>query len=262
MKKVFIMMALMAMAGIAGAQNVRYVYIPGDGEHRIGLVLGPSFGQKEMVVGEDGSSKTESISSSLGFTAGLRWGYETEWGRTVGFGNFVALLYNLTPFSGEYHDAANAAHKISYMGQAASIYESPNLTIDLNDQLKLSLGVGLEFRFGIPGKAKVDGVAMERAKSEDNSDLLASIFNVAIGLDGNVGCKYFITDEFYVGGRLQYNFFSYTFMDMDNSFDDDEPMPKNFAGVVAVDRAKNQSVSLYTPKPMPVQLLFEVGYRW
>lgn len=264
MKKLIITMALMAMAGIASAQNVRYIYIPGDGEHRLGLVLGPSFGQKEMSMSDtrNSSSSTATINSSLGFDIGIRWGYETEWGRTIEWGNHTALMYSMVPFSGEYTVNGGANHEISYLGQAAHLYESPNMVISLSDQLKLTLGIGLDIRFAIPGKTKVDGQTLERVKSSDNGDLLVSILNISAGFDGNVGCKYFITDEMYVGGRLQYNFYSYSFMDMENDFDGGEAKPESYAGMMAVDMANKQSAAIYVPKPMPVQLMFEVGYRW
>lgn len=263
MRKTFILAALLAIAGIASAQNVRYVYIPGDGEHRLGLVLGPSFGQRLLYVGDGNAtlSETSSIMSSIGFNAGIRWGYETEWGRTVGFGNYVSLYYGMVPFSGEYLGSDGLSHKLKYNGQSAHIYESPNMTFDLNDQMKLSIGVGLDFGFAIPGKAKVDGVRMNRvASDEEDVDLLMSIFTIAIGFDGNVGYKYFLTDDFYVGARLQYNFYT---LSLGSAWDADEaPEGKGTAGIIAVDRSKSYASSIYLPDRQPVQLLFEIGYRW
>ena len=265
MKKQLILMAFMAMVGIAGAQmtTTHYVYIPGDGEHRLGFVLGPGFGQKSLYVGDKDTDPDKFIpaTSSLGFTAGLRWGYETEWGRTVGFGNFMALLYTFQPFSGQYTDISSTSHTVKYTGQCAHLYESPNLTIDISDELKLSLGVGLDLRFTIPGKAKIDGVKMAKAEGDETGfDILETMILLSAGFDANVGCKYFLTEDFYVGARLQYNFYTLSLYRM--MAEDSDDLPKNCAGIVNVDLDKNYATTLYLNDPQPVQLMFEIGYRW
>ena len=86
MKKQTILFTLMLLAGIASAQQIRYIYRPGEGERQMGVILGPTIGQQFMEV-QMGNDDPQRINNLMGFSAGVFWGYETDHGWVIDFGN-------------------------------------------------------------------------------------------------------------------------------------------------------------------------------
>ena len=153
MKHHIIIFALLLVAGIANAQQIRYIYHPGMGEHQMGLILGPTIGSQSMLVKVDDNDQY--IDNLLGYTAGVFWGYETDHGRAIDFGNHTALLYTFQPFSVKlnYFDGTTTSTtRVGFNGQQARFYENPFLSYRATQQLIINAGVGVGLNVGIPSK--------------------------------------------------------------------------------------------------------------
>ena len=139
MKQHVFFFALLLAAGIANAQQIRYIYHPGEGERQMGVILGPTIGSQSMLVRVDDNDQY--INNLIGYTAGVFWGYETDHGRAIDFGNHASLLYTFQSFSGKlnYFDGTTTAiTRVGFNGQQARFYENPFLSYRVNQQLSLT----------------------------------------------------------------------------------------------------------------------------
>ncbi len=270
MKRTLILAALMAFGAIVNAQmTYRVVYIPGDGEHQFGFNLAPSFGSQHLGVGAEGvdalTNNTFSynvdgmMTNIMGVSLGMFYGYETV-DHTLNWGNYVSLAYGVNPFSGEVtltHNGVSEKHEVSLLSQQVQLHFNPFLAYRINNQLSVSLGVGLCFAPMLPSKVTVDGQAMQKSADAETS-ILMSLLNSY--LDGNAGVKYWFSDDMYVGLRLQYAFINALsiFGDADS---DDEEVLEHANGSVKFNL--DEGTGRYTILPVNhIQAVLSVGFVW
>ena len=269
---VLTLFALTTMWQTATAQY-RIIYIPGDGERQFGISLSPSFSTQNFGVaasaaGLDGQSidlKVDGgISNHLGFNAGLFYGYETRHNRTLEFGNYASVYYSINPFSGTVYitrDGIAEPHQVQYTAQRILIHFNPFLSFMINDQFSVSAGIGVSFAPQLKNKVKLDGIALERPKGND-----ANIESAILGLfnfhfDANAGVKYWFSDEWFCGLRLQYCFYTLgmlSLFDSDNSID----LSKYPNGIADLDLDHGTAVANYFLPKSTAQAVISLGYVW
>ena len=256
MKKTFILTLFIGAAVLVCAQQIRYIYVPGDSEHQTGLLFGSSLGGQNMLVDAYGSSQF--IHNVATVDCGMFWGYETDHGTFLDFGNHVSLLYSLLQFNGTVEgfrsggDEATAipfSHQVGFRAQSLRFYENPFLTYRLNTQTIFNVGVGFGLNIGLPGRPVVDGIVMEK----EEYNFFTRLF---FDLDAMLGVKYFFTDDLFVSFQAHYAF--YTF-DIRNLFESNID-PHTVGGIGLSDDGSVSSVSL--PSSKPFRLLVAFGHLW
>ena len=249
MKQHIIFFALMLVSIIASAQQFRYIYIPGDGEHQVGAVLGPSIGSQYMLVKVDDNDQY--INNLFGITAGVFWGYETDHGTALDFGNHLFLLYTYQPFSGTldyFNGITTATTRVRFNAQQARLYENPFLSYRVNQQLILNAGVGLGINFGIPSKFSRDGVATKIQYS-----IFSQLFT---DFDANIGARFYITDDLFVGAHVHWSFYSFDIRDVA-----DGDLPKDYVGAISFIE-ENGPNGVYMPTAKPFQVMLSFGHTF
>lgn len=252
MKKHIYFFALLLVAGIANAQQIRYIYRPGEGERQMGFILGPTIGSQSMLVAVDSSDHY--INNLIGYTAGVFWGYETDHGRAIDFGNHAMLSYSFIPFNGkvDYTDAngSKATSNIGFNAQQVRFYENPFLAYRINQQFIINAGVGLGINAGIPSKYRRDGVS-----AKANYNILTQLY---VDFDANIGAKYYITDDLFIGLHVHWAFYKFDIRDL---MEADESWTKGLVGGISfpVDPEKSPNC-VYLPTAKPFQVLFSFGY--
>lgn len=250
MKQHIILFALMLVAGIANAQQIRYIYHPGEGERQMGIVLGSTIGSQSMLVKVDDNDQY--INNLIGLSAGVFWGYETDHGTVIDFGNHASLLYTYLPFNGKltYLDGTTpSTTRVAFNAQQARFYESPFLAYRATDQLILNAGIGGGINVGIPSQFKRDGVNM----GKNQYNILTQCY---FDFDANLGAKYYFTDDLFVGVRLQYIFYSFDIRDLAES-----DMSKDLVGGISFVNEEGPN-AIYLPTAKPFQMFFTFGYLW
>ncbi|MBQ6068374.1 MAG: hypothetical protein IJK84_02630 [Bacteroidales bacterium] len=247
MKKHFFFFTLLLVAGIASAQQIRYIYRPGEGERQMGVILGPTIGSQSLLVKVDDNDQY--IDNLIGYTAGIFWGYETDHGRAIDFGNHASLLYTLQPFSGKlnYFDGTTTT-RVGFNGQQIRFYENPFLSYRATQQLIINAGVGIGLNAGLPSKYHRDG---ETFKAQYN--LLTQLF---FDFDANVGARYYITDDLFVGAHVHWAFYTFDIRDLAES-----DMSKELVGGISF-VAEDGPNAVYMPSTKPFQVLFSFGHTW
>ncbi|MBO4600061.1 MAG: hypothetical protein J5641_04920 [Bacteroidales bacterium] len=235
------------IAGTAHAQEIRYIYHPGDGEHQVGLILGSNIGSQTMDVTFD--EIFHPINNSLGFLGGIFWGYETDHGTTFDFGAHSSLLYSFFPFVGMVPNAYGDPSKVAFNAQQARFHYTPFLAYRATQQLILNAGIGAGINVGIPSQFKLDGTTM--GKNEFN--ILTQIF---VDFDANLGAKYYFTDDLFVGVRLQYAFYSFDIRDLMES-----DLSHDIVGAISFSDEDGPRC-VYLPSSKPFQVLFTFGHLW
>lgn len=273
MKKSLILSALLAVGAMAGAQTTyQFVYIPGVGEHQFGLSVAPTFGVQQLSVStrnfnsyDEDSYPVEGVATnSLGINAGFFYGYETVHGGTLEQGNHTTLLYSLNPFGGDVtlnHNGTPETHNFKYNSQRLLIHSTSFLTYRISEEISVSGGIGLGFGLSLPSQLKVDGEAIERQKSSDiwGSSLFGSLLNMEFTFDVNVGMKYWLTDEFFLGARLQYCFYT---LNLAKVSDNGNKSKWDYNGAIAFDPDNHTAIcNYYYPKSL-LQLVLSAGYTW
>ena len=250
MKKQTILVIMLLMAGIANAQQIRYIYHPGEGERQMGIVLGSTIGSQSMLVKVDDNDQY--INNLIGLSAGVFWGYETDHGTVIDFGNHASLLYTHLPFNGKltYLDGTTpSTTRVAFNAQQARFYESPFLAYRATDQLILNAGIGGGINVGIPSQFKRDGVNM----GKNQYNILTQCY---FDFDANLGAKYYFTDDLFVGVRLQYVFYSFDIRDLAES-----DMSKDLVGGISFVNEEGPN-AIYLPTAKPFQMFFTFGYLW
>lgn len=250
MKQHIIFFALLLVAGIASAQQIRYIYHPGEGERQMGVILGPTIGSQSMLVKVDNNDQY--IDNLIGYTAGVFWGYETDHGMAIDFGNHVALLYTFQPFGGKlnYFDGTTTTTtRVGFNGQQMRFYENPFLSYRVNQQLILNAGVGACINAGIPSKYSRDGSIVGKAQY----NILAQLF---VDFDANVGARYYFTDDLFVGAHVHWAFYSFDIRDLAES-----DMSKDLVGGISF-VAEEGPNAVYMPTAKPFQVMFSFGHTW
>ena len=249
MKQHVILFALLLVAGIANAQQIRYIYHPGEGERQMGLIIGPTIGSQSMLVKVDNNDQY--INNLIGYTAGIFWGYETDHGRAIDFGNHTMLLYTFQPFGGNlnYFDGTTTTTtRVGFNAQQVRFYVNPFLSYRATQQLIINAGLGMGLNAGIPSKYSRDGFA---AKAQYN--LLTQFF---VDFDANIGARYYITDDLFVGAHVHWAFYSFDIRDLAES-----DIPKDMVGGISF-VAEDGPNAIYMPTAKPFQVMLSFGYTW
>lgn len=271
MKKIFTLFALLTACIMGYAQTTYHVvYIPGDGERQFGFSLAPSFCNQHLNlfasnVDAAGNSFNYDINGSvnnlIGFNAGMFYGYETQWGRFIEWGNYTSLFYSITPFSSDVtftHNGVTENHKIKYNAQQVILHINPFLSHRINEQFSVSLGLGASIAPRLTSKVSVDGQQLKEERNMETS-LLQNLLNVSF--DVNAGVKYWFTDEWHVGLRMQYNFASLVsiFSKEDSESIDEALSTANGKLKMKLDKETAETL-IFTKNS--VQAVFSIGYTW
>ena len=275
MKKAFIILSMMAVCAIAGAQSgFRYVYIPGAGERQFGFSLSPTYCAQHIVVKAEGFNsalnKTVSydvdgmVNNHLGYSAGLFYGYETTHGRALEWGNYASLYYGLNPFHGTVTINRNGVpeeHKISYTTQYIKLHVMPFLTYNINEEFSVSAGLGFSIAPTLSNKLKLDRQAVENISDQTENNLTMSI--LGFNFDANVGMKYWLTDEWFIGARVQYSFLNLLNIlgREENNSDFTNDALKEYNGAAKINLDNGTGNCLLYPKNY-IQTVFSIGYTW
>lgn len=249
MKKHIYFFALLLVAGIANAQQIRYIYRPGEGERQMGFILGPTIGSQSMLVAVDSSDQY--IHNLIGYTAGVFWGYETDHGRAIDFGNHTSLLYSFHPFAGKlnYFDGTTTTTtRVGFNAQQVRFYVNPFLAYRATQQLIINAGLGLGINMGIPSKYSRDGVVYKAQYTP-----LTQFF---VDFDVNAGARYYITDALFVGAHVHWAFYSFDIRDLAES-----DMSKDLVGGISF-IAEDGPNAIYMPTAKPFQVMFSFGFLW
>lgn len=268
MKKIIILTSLLAAFAMANAQTTYHVvYIPGDGERQFGFSLAPSFcGQHLNVNTQYGSVYTgtsytseNTVNNYVGFNAGLFYGYETVWGNFIEWGNYTSLYYGVNPFSGNVdisHNGTIEQHDVQYTMQRVTLHVNPFISHRFNDQFSISAGIGISLSPILPSKIKFDGQVLERNQEIDEF-LFMNILN--FNFDANLGVKYWMTDEWYVGLRVEYAFAN--LLDIFGKDKETDDILADCNGSITIYMDDNTAKSTILGKRY-VQTVFSIGYTW
>ena len=252
MKKHLTILIMILMGAMAGAQEMRYIYIPGDNEHQMGLTLGTAMGPQAVRVSAYGLQKD--LQSTFGFEGGVFWGYETDHSTLLEFGNYAMLLYSLSPFQGildgerPVDDATRPfSHRFGLQVQSVRFYENPFLAYRINDEIVLNAGIGLGIAAALPSRYKIDETV-----GRSSYNFVTSLY---FDLDANLGVKYFINDGLFVGLRVHYSFYTFDIRSlMESSMDPD------LVGAIIMDEEGSNAILL--PNARPFHFMLSIGHRW
>ena len=269
MKKSIIIFTLLALCTMVSAQTTYHVvYIPGDGERQFGFNLAPTFCAQHLNVyatNVDAADKSfnytvdGTVNNLVGFNAGIFYGYETTWGNFIEWGNYTSLFYSINPFVGDVtftHDGISETHKINQNVQHVILHVNPFISHRINDEFSVSLGLGASLAPRLSAKTKVDGQVFTEEKDFESS-ILQNFFNISF--DANASVKYWFSDEWYVGLRMQYNFANLAsiFSKIDESDDVWDVANGNLK--LNLDKKTVKPVLLGKNS---IQAVFAIGYCW
>lgn len=268
MKKSIIIFTLLALCTMVSAQTYHVVYIPGDGERQFGFNLAPTFCAQHLNVyatNVDAADKSfnytvdGTVNNLVGFNAGIFYGYETTWGNFIEWGNYTSLFYSINPFVGDVtftHDGISETHKINHNVQHVILHVNPFISHRINEEFSVSLGLGVSLAPRLSAKTKVDGQVFTEEKDFESS-ILQNFFNISF--DANASVKYWFSDEWYVGLRMQYNFANLAsiFSKIDESDDVWDVANGNLK--LNLDKKTVKPVLLGKNS---IQAVFAIGYCW
>lgn len=272
MKKHIILLSLLAVCAMANAQmTTRIVYIPGDGERQFGFNLIPSYCNQHLNLFasdfDDAGSPFDykvdgTLNSLLGFSAGIFYGYETTHGNFIEWGNYTSLFYRITPFSGEAtfiyeRGGIFEKHKVRLLDQRVILHLNPFLSHSFNEQFSASLGLGLSIAPRLSGKIFYDGESMQEDRDMETS-IIQNIFN--IHLDVNAGVKYWLSEEWFTGLRVQYSFGN-VFALLSDEFKYADASLDNVNGKVTLYLDNKTANSMILDK-RAIQAVLAIGYCW
>lgn len=275
MKKIVLFLFFAALLQMANAQ-FRYIYVPGDGERQFGLSITPSYCSQQMGVGaqiKGPSGASESLTTKgtvdnrIGYSAGLFYGYETRHNRTIEFGNYATVYYSLNPFSGKVdivRDGQTEQHEVKYTAQRILLHVNPFLSYTINDEFSVSAGLGVSLAPQLRSKVYLDGKPLALESSNKGSE--AAMESLFLGLmnfhfDANIGAKYWFSEQFFCGARLQYCFYTLSILSLFGK-DGDADMKKFPNGVVNMDLTSGIGSANYFMPGSKLQLALSLGYVW
>ncbi len=216
MKKI-ILILLMVAAGWSAAAQFREVYVAGEGERQIGFNVGTSYGYHQWLAfrpqAPQGSAATISCSAdsmvrnNLGYQVGFFHGHETQHGGFLEWGGYFEAYYSVNPFHSKVAFTLNGQEQnvdVSYLLQRVMVHGMGFLSHRINDEFSVSLGMGLYVAPSFNTKLKVNGVEQTIANRDEGETLIENILT-SFGVDLNVGMKYWFSDTWFAGARLQYN---------------------------------------------------------
>ena len=216
MKKI-ILILLMVAAGWSAAAQFREVYVAGEGERQIGFNVGTSYGYHQWLAfrpqAPQGSAATISCSAdsmvrnNLGYQVGFFHGHETQHGGFLEWGGYFEAYYSVNPFHSKVAFTLNGQEQnvdVSYLLQRVMVHAMGFLSHRINDEFSVSLGMGLYVAPSFNTKLKVNGVEQTIANRDEGETLIENILT-SFGVDLNAGMKYWFSDSWFAGARLQYN---------------------------------------------------------
>ncbi len=216
MKKI-ILILLMVAAGWSAAAQFREVYVAGEGERQIGFNVGTSYGYHQWLEfrpqAPQGSAATISCSAdsmvrnNLGYQVGFFHGHETQHGGFLEWGGYFEAYYSVNPFHSKVAFTLNGQEQnvdVSYLLQRVMVHGTGFLSHRINDEFSVSVGLGLYVAPSFNSKLKLNGVEQTIADRDKGETMIENILT-SFGVDLNVGMKYWFSDTWFAGARLQYN---------------------------------------------------------
>ena len=216
MKKIFITLLLVAASWSAAAQ-FREVLLLREGERQIGFNVGASYGYHQWLAfrpqSPEGSTATISctadsmVRNNLGYQVGFFWGHETQHDRFLETGHYFEAYYSVNPFHSKVAFTLNGTEKnvgVSYLLQRVMVHAMGFLSHRINDEFSVSVGLGLYVAPSFNSKLKLNGVEQTTTNRDKGETLIGNILT-SFGVDLNVGMKYWFSDSWFAGARLQYN---------------------------------------------------------
>ncbi len=216
MKKI-ILILLMVAAGWSAAAQFRQVYVAGEGERQIGFNVGTSYGYHQWLEfrpqAPQGSAATISCSAdsmvrnNLGYQVGFFHGHETQHGGFLEWGGYFEAYYSVNPFHSKVAFTLNGQEQnvdVSYLLQRVMVHGTGFLSHRINDEFSVSVGLGLYVAPSFNSKLKLNGVEQTIADRDKGETMIENILT-SFGVDLNVGMKYWFSDTWFAGARLQYN---------------------------------------------------------
>ena len=216
MKKIILILTMVA-AGWSAAAQFREVPVLREGERQIGFNVGTSYGYHQWLAfrpqAPEGSTATISrtadsmVRNNLGYQVGFFHGHETQHGGFLEWGGYFEAYYSVNPFHSKVAFTLNGQEQnvdVSYLLQRVMVHGMGFLSHRINDEFSVSLGMGLYVAPSFNTKLKVNGVEQTIANRDEGETLIENILT-SFGVDLNVGMKYWFSDTWFAGARLQYN---------------------------------------------------------
>ena len=275
MKKI-ILILLMVAAGWSAAAQFREVLLLREGERQIGFNVGTSYGYHQWLAfrpqAPGGSTATISrtadsmVRNNLGYQVGFFWGHETQHGRFLEWGHYFEAYYSVNPFHSKVAFTLNGQEQnvdVSYLLQRVMVHAMGFLTHRINDEFSVSAGLGLYVAPSFNSKLKLNGVEQTIVDRDKGETLIGNILT-SFGVDLNVGMKYWFSDTWFAGARLQYNITSVGLLKLFGKLEleDDVNFHTLPIGSVLYDvESGTARHSAFVPRNN-MQLVFSIGHTW
>ncbi len=275
MKKI-ILILLMVAAGWSAAAQFREVPLLREGERQIGLNVGTSYGYHQWLAfrpqAPQGSAATISCSAdsmvrnNLGYQVGFFWGHETQHDRFLETGVYFEAYYSVNPFHSKVAFTLNGQEKnvdVSYLLQRVMVHGMGFLSHRINDEFSVSVGMGLYVAPSFNSKLKLNGVEQTIADRDKGEALLGNILS-SFGVDLNAGMKYWFSDTWFAGAKLQYNITSLGLLKLFGKLELEEGEDYHTLPIGSVlydvDSGTAQPSALVPRNNM--QLVLSIGHTW
>ena len=216
MKKIILILTMVA-AGWSAAAQFREVPVLREGERQIGFNVGTSYGYHQWLAfrpqAPEGSTATISrtadsmVRNNLGYQVGFFHGHETQHGGFLEWGGYFEAYYSVNPFHSKVAFTLNGQEQnvdVSYLLQRVMVHGMGFLSHRINDEFSVSVGLGFYVAPSFNSKLKLNGVEQTIADRDKGETLIENILT-SFGVDLNVGMKYWFSDTWFAGARLQYN---------------------------------------------------------
>ena len=275
MKKI-ILILLMVAAGWSAAAQFREVYVAGEGERQIGFNVGTSYGYHQWLAfrpqAPGGSTATISrtadsmVRNNLGYQVGFFHGHETQHGGFLEWGGYFEAYYSVNPFHSKVAFTLNGQEQnvdVSYLLQRVMVHGMGFLSHRINDEFSVSVGMGLYVAPSFNSKLKVNGVEQTIADRDKGETLIENILT-SFGVDLNVGMKYWFSDSWFAGARLQYNITSLGLLKLFGKLELEEGVDYHTLPIGSVlydvDSGTARPSALVPRNNM--QIVFSIGHAW
>lgn len=275
MKKI-ILILLMVAAGWSAAAQFREVYVAGEGERQIGFNVGTSYGYHQWLAFRPqapvGSTATISrtadsmVRNNLGYQVGFFWGHETQHGSFLEWGGYFEAYYSVNPFHSKVAFTLNGQEQnvdVSYLLQRVMVHGMGFLSHRINDEFSVNVGMGLYVAPSFNSKLKVNGVEQTIADRDKGETLIENILT-SFGADLNVGMKYWFSDSWFAGARLQYNITSLGLLKLFGKLELEEGEDYHTLPIGSVlydvDSGTARPSALVPRNNM--QIVFSIGHAW
>lgn len=275
MKKI-ILILMMVAAGWSAAAQFREVYVAGEGERQIGFNVGTSYGYHQWLAfrpqAPQGSAATISrtadsmVRNNLGYQVGFFQGHETQHGGFLEWGHYFEAYYSVNPFHSKVAFTLNGQEQnvdVSYLLQRVMVHGMFFLSHRINDEFSVSVGLGLYVAPSFNSKLKLNGVEQTIADRDKGETLIENILT-SFGVDLNVGMKYWFSDSWFAGARLQYNITSLGLLKLFGKLELEEGVDYHTLPIGSVlydvDSGTARPSALVPRNNM--QIVFSIGHAW